>query len=142
MPGLFPPSVVASVPAQRRKSFPSEKAASIWHSPNSGLAQSTGPRFKATHTLESKQGAILISKGAGGFCGRVLALPAWALWGLCPKHLGRLLSFSYCDASVTIPAYPGPSSCPLSISAKPWPQQQSYQRVSHGQLDNRPELRK
>lgn len=91
------PQWLDPVPAHRSKGFLSEKAASIWHSPDSGLAQSTGPRFKATHTLESKEGATLVSECTGDFCGKVLALLSWAPCGLCSKHLGRLLS-SYYDA--------------------------------------------
>ena len=41
----------------------SERAASLWHSPESGLAQSAGPKLKATHALETKQGATRGSEG-------------------------------------------------------------------------------
>lgn len=93
------PQWLDPVPAHRSKDFLSEKAASIWHGPDAGLAQSTWPRFKATHTPESEEGATLVSECTGGFCGQVLALLSWAPCGLCPKHLGGLLSFGYYDAS-------------------------------------------
>lgn len=45
--------------------FLGENAASTWHRQDSDLAQRTGQRFKATYTLESKQGATMVSGGPG-----------------------------------------------------------------------------
>lgn len=95
MPGLFPPQRLDPVPTHTRKGFLSEKAASTWHSPDSGLAQSTTrPRFKATHALESKQGETLVSECTGAFCG----------W---PFHPGPRMAFvpsilGDCSPSVTM----------------------------------------
>lgn len=72
------PQWLDPVPAHRSKGFLSEKAASIWHGPDAGLAQSTWPRFKATHTPESEEGATLVSECTGASVAKC--------WPFCPGH--------------------------------------------------------
>lgn len=45
--------------------FLGENAVRTWHSPDPGLAQSTGRTFKTIHTLESKPGATPVSASRG-----------------------------------------------------------------------------
>lgn len=126
VPGLFPPSVAGSSASTQGEGFSQRESRQHLAQPRLWLGHSTGPRFKATHTLESKEGATLVSECTGGFCGRAPALLSWAPCGLCPQHLGRLLPFGYSDASQGL----GPHTRAPPINVKPRPQQQSYQRVS------------
>lgn len=132
VPGPFPPSVAGPSASTQGEGFSQRESRQHLAQLRLWPGHSTGPRFKATHTLESKEEATLVSECTGGSCGRAPALLSWAPCGLCPQHLGRLLPFGYADASQGL----GPHARALPINAKPRPQQQSYQRVSP-QSDNR-----
>lgn len=69
----------------------SEKAASIWHSPDSGLAQSARPRFKAAHALESTLGATLVSECTGAPVAKCWPFFPWPPPAVLPSALETAL---------------------------------------------------
>lgn len=76
-------------------------------------ASETAP-IKATHALESNQGATLVSGYPGAFVA--------ACWPM--TFLSSILGTGTVTTSL------GSSCCYLSVSAKSWPLQQSYQRIT------------
>lgn len=72
--------------------FLSEKAVSIRHSPDSGLAQSTGSRFKSSHALEPKLGATLVYQCTGASVAKFWPIFPWPHTVFLPHTLGKQLS--------------------------------------------------